>query len=222
MLTACFPKDVDNSTSESETEDKSPAVLESEDETNVEEYNALKDPEINRKFDFDKDLHFIHISEVNNNALNERPLGGIESQDVYYDKNENVLYFFYDSKLPTSKTEMIVVQDKFNHDYLLEYDLHLIEGNSASLTFNFIDNEYVNNDNRLFLDKMLDLKVTDDKLSVSIDGNEYEVNNGESLEVPIENGDVKSKLVIANYGKLNTLENMSYHEIEGAYVEHED
>lgn len=222
MLTACFPKDIDNSTSESETEDKSPAALESEDETNVEEYNALKDPEINKKFDFDKDLHFIHISEVNNNALNERPLGGIESQDVYYDKNENVLYFFYDSKLPTSKTEMIVVQDKFNHDYLLEYDLHLIEGNSASLTFNFIDNEYVNNDNRLFLDKMLDLKVTDDKLSISIDGNEYEVNNGESLEIPIENGDVKSKLVIANYGKLNTLENMSYHEIEDAYVEHED
>lgn len=180
-----------------------------------EEYERGYYRENDQKLDFNKEIQFVHVKEVNNHALHERPFGGIASQDILYYRDEDVLYFFYDAKLPTEDIELIISKEQFNHDYLLNQELHQSESNSETLTLESIDNEFVNNDNRLFLNDDVKIsKIADEGILVELNNSSYEVKKNDTLEIPLEKGDIKSTIIIENFGLLNSIEDMTYQKIE--------
>lgn len=182
-----------------------------------EEYEEGFYRDNDEKLDFNKSIHYVHVGEINTDALHEKPSGGISSQDTHYYKEDNLLYFFYDAILPTEETEMVVVEDQFNHDYMLDYKLHQSDNDKIKLDFGTIDNEHVNNDNRLFLESKVNVsKVSGSEVViVTVDGEIHEVEKDESKEIVLERGEIKSSIEITNYGLFNSIEDMTYQNVIG-------
>lgn len=202
MLAACSPSDPKPKSIPEEVEN-----IDKAEEKHERGYYRENDS----KLEFDKDIHFVRISEVNNEALNERPSGGITSQDIVYDYEDDLLYFFYDAILPTEDTEMIIVEEQHNHDYLLNHILHQVNEDNIELTMKSINNEFVINNKRLFLGKTIKVsKISQDSISVSVNSETYEILNGEKEEITLEKGDTKSTISITNYGPLNSIDDMTY------------
>lgn len=216
MLAAC------SNTSDPIPEKKNEAEVQAKQENKDEkvkkgEKAEIVEPKVERenKFSFNKDIQVVHVRELNTNALKERPLGGIAVQNSLY--VDDMLYFFYDvEELPTQKTEMIVIQDNFNHDYLLGHELIQTTLYNATLSFPARENEYVNDNNRLFLNNKLKIEKqhNNDSIIVTFKGTSYEVKANDVLEIPLKKGETESTLIISNHGMLNTIENMRFEMIE--------
>lgn len=190
----------------------SPKVPEPKMETEKIEVAENEDirADLQHKLTFDKDILFVQVKEVNNEALHERPMGGISSQDAYV-KDGKELYMFYDAELPNKKTNMIVMKESRNHDYLLSYELLQSNEDVVDWEFEEIDNEYVNNDNRLFLgNKVIISELEDGIVNVTLGDQSVNVNpNGED-SIVLNDGDVNSEILIVNYGYLNSIKDMTY------------
>lgn len=168
---------------------------------------------LHEKLDFNKEILLIDIMEVNNEALHERPLGGIASQSSYM-MDENTLFLFYDANLPTEDTNMIITESSFNQQYLLNYNLHHLNENNAQLNIESVDNEYVNNNGRLFLNNEINVEHSGSgNVVISIGGKSVEIASGEEGEIVKVNGETESKIIIMNYGLINSIDNIIYEEL---------
>lgn len=233
MLAACSPtpseventpvideetKKVKSEEVEEETEEEVEEEVEEEEEEEIDESERGYYRDNDEKFSFNKDIYYVHIKEINNNVLNNRPNGGISSQDTHYYKEDDVLYFFYDSFLPEENTNMLVVEEQLNNDYLLRYKLHIEESNKTEFTLSSIDNEFVKNNNRLYLGSKIVINgvAGSESIVFSVNGNSHEVKSGEEKEIEIESGELKSSIVVSNYGLLSSSEDMTRQVIPGA------
>lgn len=170
--------------------------------------------DLDHKLDFNKDILFVQIKEVNEGALHERPMGGISSRDAYVKGGEE-LYMFYDAELPTEKTNMIVMEESIGPlDYLLAYKLRQTDENTLSWENKLIDNEYVNNDNRLFLDDEISVsELKDGEVSVAVGDKQLNIKPGSEDSIKVKGKNVKSEFIVINHGYLNSIKDMTYEKL---------
>lgn len=153
--------------------------------------------------DIGKPVQYVQVKEVNSNSLKERPIGGISVQKSLLYKNDNLLYLFFDAENPTPKTEMIVTYEKFDKDYLLDYDLTNTTSSKVELDTK-VAGEYLGENDKLIINKNrliknVSLKKVGDKVEVEVNGKTKLVNMGKSKEIKFTNGKVNSTLIVSNY-----------------------
>lgn len=193
----------------------SPKVPEPKMETEkVELYGNVDREDLEHKLDFDKDILVVQIEEVNEAALHERPMGGISSQDAYL-KDGKELYMFYDAKLPTEKTNMIIIEESIGPlDYQLSYNLRQTNKDTLSWISEDINNEYVNNDNRLFSGNEISVSELDNgEINVVVGKESLNVKPGSGNSIKMKDGEVESEIIVTNYGYLNSVKNMTYEKL---------
>lgn len=201
MIVACSPKS---------PEPKMPEPKMETEEIDISAKNYDRQ-EMQHKLTFDKDILFVTVEEVNNKALHERPMGGISSQDAYV-KNGNELYMFHDAKLPNKETNIIVMEKYIDDfDYQLAYELKQTNEDTLDWTIKNVDNEYVNNDNRLFLGNKVSLSELDNgEISITIGDKSLNIKPGSEDSISLKSGDVESEISVVNYGYLNSIKDMTY------------
>lgn len=153
--------------------------------------------------DIGKPVQYVQVKEVNSNSIKERPIGGISVQKSLLYENDNLLYLFFDAENPTPKTEMIVTYEKFDKDYLLDYDLTNTTGSKVQLDTKVAGNYLGENDkliiNKNRLIKSVILKKVGDKVKVEVNDKTKIVDMGKSEEIKFTNGEVESTLIVSNY-----------------------
>lgn len=164
----------------------------------------------NKRFNFNKDIVLISIDEDSDSSMKNRPMGGIASESAYIMDNE--LYFFDDSELPTLDSELIVLENTYGQlDYLLNSNIYIENSNNINVTINLIDDEIITNENRLFINKDLNVKIIDKSLvEISIDNEKSTLKSGESKVFMRESGSIKTKLTVTNHGLFNSNKDMWY------------
>ena len=178
---------------------------------NLEVSEKVNREDLEHKLDFDKDILFIQIDEVSEDALHERPMGGISSQDSYV-KDGKELYMFYDAEIPTEDTNMIIMEESIgSFDYQLSHKLRQTDKNTLKWKNEEIDNEHVNNENRLFLNDEISVsELKDGEVNVSVGNKSLNVKPGSEDSIKLKDGDIESEFIVTNYGYLNSIKDMTY------------
>lgn len=216
LLAACFDSDL-KKTKESTTismgEEDTYAVI---GEKEIEEAKSLRDLSSNafkdfETFDFASNIQVISIREDNSDALKSEPDNGLDTTKSVYLKERGTLYLYNDSKLPTKKTKMLIMEDYNNFDAILENNLLSSPKEIYNSKVKRINKEIVNNTNRLFLNEEYTIEKLDNGvINFKINGEELEIEPGSESSLELKEKGVSSKITISNYGLLNTSSNIKY------------
>lgn len=153
------------------------------------------------KVNLGKDIQYLQIKEVNNDVLTDTPKGETYNQSVFYD-SEKLLYLLFDAEKPTEKTEFITTYEKFNGEYLLDYDLLNTQNSKVSLDAK-LDGDFASNNEKVLkpqnrLIDNLSIEKVKDSFKVSANKKQITVGSGETKTIKFSNGNVKTQLVISN------------------------
>lgn len=171
--------------------------------TQVDNSDYKKKNEDDKTIKLDKEIQYVQVKEINSDSLKSRPIGGISSQQSIYYEDDNLLYLFYDAEVPTKDTNMVVTYEKFDKDYLLDYDLINAKENKISLDTK-VNGELIKNKRKLILDenrliKEMTIKNYGEEIKIVINGKEKTVKSGETKEFNFTNKEVESRLVVSNH-----------------------
>lgn len=181
-------------------------------------YLSEREEPLNTRLTYEKEMLFVYVQEMNNHALNEIPLDDLEVDEISFNEETEAIYFYNEDNIPQESTELIVLHEAYNLDYLLLQDIKYSTSTSerialAPIYFSDFDEDYqpINNDHRLFLEEIIRLEQVEDSEIIRVEFKEetFDLERGESKDFMLEEDDKKSRILIRNFGTWETI-NMKY------------
>lgn len=198
------------------------------DESEYEERLKEMNEPLTTRLDYDKEILFLYVGELNNGVLRDEVVPNQISQTVAnFNEKTQSLYFYNQKSIPIIDTEIMILNGVYSMENLLQETLYTSVDNNLYLDLSEVRYSYANdviplyNEDRLFLNTKIKVQKLDDKGTVEVYVGEEKFNlkpmeskefmkNGEN-----EKSGLKSKIIITNYGLWDT-KNMKYeiHETE--------
>jgi|SRR5690625_1338096 len=200
-----------------EANERSDEQLLDEEESYDNYLDNLEQP-LDTRLTYEKEMLFVYVQEMNNFALKEIPLDDLVVDEISFNEETEAIYFYNENNIPQSSTELIVLYEAYNLDFLLLQDINYSTNASeriqfTDILFSDIDDEFqpVNNENRLFLDEAIAIEQVGETDTVRVEFNEqsFELKRGEYKDFILEKDDKKSRILIRNFGHWETV-NMKY------------
>lgn len=200
-----------------EKEERTDETIFDEEESYDDYLDQLEKP-LDTRLTYEKEMLFVYVQEMNNSALNDIPLGDLTVDEISFNEETEAIYFYNENNIPLESTELIVLHEVYNLDYLLEQNLNFSYGTSETVRFTEIlfwelddDLQPINNDNRLFLNEAIYIEQVDETETIRVEFNEeqFEIDRGEYKDFVLEEDDKKSRILIRNFGHWETI-NMKY------------
>lgn len=200
-----------------EKEERTDETIFDEEESYDDYLDQLEKP-LDTRLTYEKEMLFVYVQEMNNSALNDIPLGDLTVDEISFNEETEAIYFYNENNIPQESTELIVLHEVYNLDYLLEQNLNFSYGTSETVRFTEIlfwelddDLQPINNDNRLFLNEAIYIEQVDETETIRVEFNEkqFEIGRGEYKDFVLEEDDKKSRILIRNFGHWETI-NMKY------------
>lgn len=200
-----------------EKEERTDETIFDEEESYDDYLDQLEKP-LDTRLTYEKEMLFVYVQEMNNSALNDIPLGDLTVDEISFNEETEAIYFYNENNIPLESTELIVLHEVYNLDYLLEQNLNFSYGTSETVRFTEIlfwelddDLQPINNDNRLFLNEAIYIEQVDETETIRVEFNEeqFEIGRGEYKDFVLEEDDKKSRILIRNFGHWETI-NMKY------------
>lgn len=164
-----------------------------------------------KKFDFSKDIPTVFVSEINSHSLKTDPESGIASTKAFYHKDNKILYIYNNAEKVSKKTKLIVIEDFGNYDELLYHHLYSSKKKYFSSEIIPINNKYVDNSNRLYLNKKYKIKhIGDGLIELTFDNQFYKIKPGKKKTLKVKHGEKDSKIIVKNLGLLDSQKNIEY------------
>lgn len=166
-----------------------------------------------KKLDFNSEFVLIRILEKNNGVVKERPTEGIASQDSYITEDGG-LHLLYNAELPSKETKYIVIKEVDDDNFLIDYELQYFKDPKFEVNLNSISNAAIDNNARSFINTKLEFSMEEDgKVKISRDGTNV-ADLGEFSNSKHTFTEGNSSLTIESYGKINSINKISYDEIK--------
>lgn len=164
-----------------------------------------------KKYDFSKDIPTVFVSEINNHSLKTDPESGIASTKAFYHKDNKILYIYNNAEKVSKKTKLIIIEDFGNYDELLYHHLYSSKKKYFSSRIIPINNKYVDNSNRFYLNKKYKIKhIGDGLIEFTFDNQVYKIKPGKKKTLKVKHGEKDSKIIVKNLGLLDSMKNIEY------------
>lgn len=188
------------------------------DDSDYDAYMESLNEPLDTRLTYEKDMMFIYVSEMNNSALHEIPLGNLVDDEVSFNEETESIYFYNQGLVPNEDTEMVVLSEVYNLDTLLSQVVDNGSGdvsrlNFRDITFSELEEDWqpINNENRLFLNETLKIERLNQTDNIQVDFMEdsFVLKPGEYRDFVLDEAGVKSRILIRNFGPWETI-NMKY------------
>ena len=164
-----------------------------------------------KKYDFSKDIPTVFVSEINSHSLKTDPESGIASTKAFYHKDNKILYIYNNAEKVSKKTKLIISEDFGNYDQLLYHHLYSSKKKYFSSEIIPINNKYVDNSNRFYLNKEYKIKhIGDGLIEFTFDNQVYKIKPGKKKTLKVKHGEKDSKIIVKNLGLLDSQKNIEY------------
>jgi len=177
--------------------------------SNYDSYlDDLQEP-LNTRLTYDKEMLFVYVQEMNNDVLKDFSIEHLVANEINFNEETEAIYFYDQNNIPPESTELIVLQEIYNLDFLLNQSISYSYDTSTKVYFHELtyasfeaEKQPVENEQRLFLDESISIRQVDDSDAVVVEYNEdtYQLNRGESKDFIIEKDHLKSRLLIRYFG----------------------
>lgn len=189
-----------------------------DDTESYDNYLTEREEPLNTRLTYEKEMLFVYVQEMNNHALNDIPLDDLVVDEINFNEETEAIYFYNENNIPQESTELIVLHEAYNLDYLLLQDVKYSTTTNERINLTAIDfpnieedDQPVNNDHRLFLDETIAIEQVEDTEIIRVEFKEetFDLERGEYKDFMLEEDDKKSRILIRNFGHWETI-NMKY------------
>lgn len=189
-----------------------------DDTESYDNYLTEREEPLNTRLTYEKEMLFVYVQEMNNHALNDIPLDDLVVDEINFNEETEAIYFYNENNIPQESTELIVLHEAYNLDYLLLQDVKYSTTTNERIKLTAIDfpnieedDQPVNNDHRLFLDETIAIEQVEDTEIIRVEFKEetFDLERGEYKDFMLEEDDKKSRILIRNFGHWETI-NMKY------------
>lgn len=191
-------------------------------ERQYDEWWREKEEPVESRLPFRKKMAVVHVGELNTDLLYGKRVGDLGERLATFNPDTKAMYFYSQDHIPEPEDNMVVVQDIYSLDVLVEQNVYRTED---QVRIDFVPFEqpdpegnpdyFFVNEARLFNGQVMNVSLLNDsgELQVAFDDQVKRLAPGEKAvfeKKEDKNGlNVRSKVVVTHYGMWDSV-NMKY------------